>query len=80
MAIIAPVASALFPIAIDEDRWLGGYYIVDSVLQSEGEPFTATDLLRYDEDAEFDPLLRISRRNVDHLLDHLAKHRILELT
>ena len=69
----------LFPVAIDEDRWrLAGYFIVDWVLKSEGEPFTAADLLREGEAAEFDPLLRISRRNVDHLLDHLAKHRILE--
>jgi serine/threonine-protein kinase len=70
----------LFPIAIDEDRWrLGGYYVVDWVLQSEGEPLTAADLLREGDDAEFDPLLRISRRNVDRLLDHLAEHRILEI-
>jgi serine/threonine protein kinase len=70
----------LFPVAIDEDRWrLGGYYVVDWVLQSEGEPFTAADLLREGDDAEFDPLLRISRRNVDRLLDHLAEHRILEV-
>ncbi len=70
----------LFPVAIDEDRWrLGGYYVVDWALQSEGEPFTAADLLREGDDAEFDPLLRISRRNVDRLLDHLAEHRILEV-
>lgn len=70
----------LFPVAIDEDRWrLGGYYVVDWVLQSEGEPFTAADLLREGNDAEFDPLLRISRRNVDRLLDHLAEHRLLEV-
>jgi serine/threonine-protein kinase len=70
----------LFPVAIDEDRWrLGSYYIVDWVLQSEGDPFTAADLLRQGEDAEFDPLLRVSPRNVEGLLDHLAQHQILEV-
>jgi serine/threonine protein kinase len=70
----------LFPVAIDEDRWrLGGYYVVDWVLQSEGTPFSAADLLREGDDAEFDPLLRVARRNVDSLLDHLAEHRILEV-
>jgi serine/threonine protein kinase len=70
----------LFPVAIDEDRWrLGGYYVVDWVLQSEGTPFTASDLIREGEDAEFDPLLRISRRNVERLLDHLSKHQIVEV-
>jgi len=70
----------LFPVAIDEDRWrLGGYYVVDWVLQSEGEPFSAVDLLREGEEADFDPLLRISRRNLDRLLDHLAKNGVLEV-
>jgi serine/threonine protein kinase len=70
----------LFPVAIDEDRWrLGGYYIVDWVLQSEGEPFTAAEVLKEEGEAKFDPLLRISRRNVDRLLDHLAKQGILEI-
>jgi eukaryotic-like serine/threonine-protein kinase len=70
----------LFPVAIDEDRWrLSGYYVVDWVLQSEGEPFSAADLLHEGDEAEFDPLLRVSRRNVDSLLDHLAEHRILEV-
>lgn len=72
--------SRLFPVAIDEDRWrLGGYYVLDWVLQSRGEPFSALDLLREGEDASFDPLLRVSRRNVDHLLDHFAEHGILEV-
>jgi len=70
----------LFPVAIDEDRWrLGSYYVVDWVLQSEGVPFTAADLLRQGEDAEFDPLLRVSQQNVEGLLDHLARHQILEV-
>lgn len=69
----------LFPVAIDEDRWrLGGYYVMDWVLQSEGKPFTAVELLR-DEGTDFDPLLRVSRRNVERLLDHLASHEILEV-
>jgi serine/threonine-protein kinase len=69
----------LFPVAIDEDRWrLGGYYVMDWVLQSEGEPFTAAELLR-EQESDFDPLLRISRRNVERLLDHLASHEILEV-
>ena len=70
----------LFPVPIDEDRWrLGGYYVADWVLQSGGDPFTAADLLRDGEDAEFDPLLRISRRSTDRLLDHLAANGILEV-
>ena len=71
---------SLFRVAIDEDRWrLGGYYVVDWVLRSEGDPFTAAELFRDGDDAEFDPMLRISRRNVDRLLDHLTEHRILEV-
>ena len=70
----------LLPVAIDEDRWrLGGYYVVDWVLQSEGEPFSASDLLHEGDESEFDPLLRISRRNVDRLLDHLAANGVLEI-
>ncbi|MEV5753925.1 protein kinase [Actinoallomurus sp. NPDC052308] len=70
----------LFPVAIDEDRWrLGGYYVLDWVLRSEGEPFSATDLLREGDEAEFDPLLRLSRRNVDRLLDHLAQSGVLDV-
>lgn len=70
----------LFPVAIDEDRWrLSSYYVVDWVLQSEGQPFTAADLLRPGEDAELNPLLRVSRRNVEGLLDHLAGHQILQV-
>jgi serine/threonine protein kinase len=73
-------SSRLFPVAIDEDRWrLGGYYVADWVLQNEGDPFTATDLLRDGDDARFDPLLRISRGNVERLLDHLAEHQILDV-
>lgn len=72
--------SRLFPVAIDEDRWrLGGYYVIDWVLQSNGELFGAADLFREGEKAEFDPLLRISRRNVDRLLDHLAEHEVLKV-
>jgi serine/threonine protein kinase len=72
--------SRLFPVAIDEDRWrLGSYYVVDWVLQSEGDPFTASELLREGEEAKFDPVLRISRRSIDRLLDHLARNEILEV-
>ena len=39
--------------------------------------FGAADLFREGEEAKFDPLLRISRRNVDNLLDHLAEHEVL---
>jgi serine/threonine protein kinase len=72
--------SQFFPVPIDEDRWrLGGYYVVDWVLASQGEPFSETDLLREGEDPDFDPLLRLSRRNVSRLLEHLTKCGILEL-
>jgi serine/threonine protein kinase len=72
--------SRLFPVAIDEDRWrLGSYFVVDWVLQSEGDPFTASELLREGEEANFDPLLRISRRSIERLLDHLVRNEILEV-
>ncbi len=72
--------SRLFPVPLDEDRWrLGGYYVADWVLQSEGEPFSAAQLPGNDEEAEFDPLLRLSRRNVRQLLDHLAEQGILKV-
>jgi hypothetical protein len=70
----------VFPVLIDEDRWrLGGYYVADWVLRSEGRPFSAADILRGGEDADFDPLLRISHRGVMPLLDHLANHGVLEV-
>ncbi len=69
----------LFPVAIDEDRWrLSGYHIVDWVIQSR-DPFSAADVIRDDGEASLNPLLRISRRNVDNLLDHLAERGILEI-
>jgi serine/threonine protein kinase len=72
--------TTLFPVALDEDRWrLGSYFVVDWILQSEGNPFTAADLFPENDDASFDPLLRISRRSIDRLLDHLADHEILEI-
>jgi serine/threonine protein kinase len=70
----------LFPVPLDEDRWrLGSYFVVDWILQSEGNPFTAADLLSENDAASFDPLLRISRRSIERLLDHLADHQILEM-
>jgi len=70
----------LFPVPIDDDRWrLGGYYVMDWVLRSEGKPFSAPELLREGEETDFDPLLHVSRRNIDILLDHFAEHRILDV-
>ena len=70
----------LFPVPIDEDRWrLGGYYVMDWVLRSEGRPFSASELLREDETSDFDPLLHISRRNIEALLEHFAEYRILDI-
>lgn len=70
----------LFPVQIDEDRWrLGGYYVADWVLRSEGEPFSTADLFRTEVDSDFDPLLRISHRATARLLDHLVAHNILEV-
>jgi serine/threonine protein kinase len=70
----------LFPVALDEDRWrLSSYFVVDWILQSEGKPFTAADLLPEGDDASFDPLLRIDRPSTERLLDHLANHEILEV-
>lgn len=73
-------STRLFPVAIDEDRWrLGSYFALDWVLQSEDE-FTASALLKEGEEAQFDPLLRISRRSIVRLLDHLVLHGILVVT
>jgi serine/threonine protein kinase len=70
----------LFPVPIDEDRWrLGSYYVMDWVLRSEGRPFSASELLREDGENDFDPLLHISRRNVDALLDHFADNRVIDV-
>jgi serine/threonine protein kinase len=67
-------------VPIDVDRWrLGNYYVADWVLESEGRPFSASQLLQEGEDARFDPLLRISPRSIDELLDHLARHGILDV-
>jgi serine/threonine-protein kinase len=60
------------------DRWrLGSYYAVDWVLRSEGLPFTTAELLQDGGEAQFDPLLGISSKFVDLLLDHLARSGIL---
>jgi hypothetical protein len=62
------------------DRWrLGSYYAVDWVLRSEGLPFTAAELLQDGGEAQFDPLLGISRKSVGLLLDHLARSGILRI-
>lgn len=73
-------STRLLPVQIDEDRWrLAGYYVADWVLRSDGEPFSSSDLLREGDDSDFDPLLRISHRDVDRLLDHFASGGILEI-
>ncbi|MGI5163566.1 protein kinase domain-containing protein [Spirillospora sp. CA-253888] len=65
-------------VPIDEDRWrLGGYHAMDRVLRSEGEPFSAVELLREDQEDGFDPSLRMSRRTMDRLLDHLVAAGVL---
>jgi serine/threonine-protein kinase len=62
------------------DRWrLGSYYVVDWVLRSEGLPFTAAELLQDGGEAQFDPLLGISRKSVGLLLDHLARSGMLQV-
>jgi serine/threonine-protein kinase len=70
----------LFPVPIDEDRRrLGSYYVADWVLRSDGEPFSAADLLREGDDTNFDPMLRISHGRVVRVLDHLTDRGILEV-
>jgi serine/threonine-protein kinase len=66
------------PITRDRQR-LGSYYLVDQVLRTEGLPFTAAGLLRDGEESQFDPLLGISAKTADPLLDHLARHGILHV-
>ena len=73
-------STRLFPVPIDEDRRrLGGYFVADWVLRSDGEPFSAADLVREDDEASFDPMLRVSHRRVVKVLDHLTDRGILEV-
>jgi tRNA A-37 threonylcarbamoyl transferase component Bud32 len=70
----------LFPIRIDEDRWrLSGYYVVDWILRSEGQPFTVSDIMTAEERTELDPLLHLSRRPVDRLLGLLVEQEVIEI-
>ncbi|MEV0195677.1 protein kinase [Nonomuraea sp. NPDC050691] len=73
-----PGQERLFPVPIDEDRWrLGGYYILDWILRSEGEPFTSLSIVGSPERAELDPLLRIAQPAVERLLRHLAGQGVI---
>ncbi|WP_113700837.1 FHA domain-containing serine/threonine-protein kinase, partial [Nonomuraea lactucae] len=73
-----PGQERLFPVPIDEDRWrLGGYYILDWILRSEGEPFTSLSIVGSPEQTELDPLLRIARPAVERLLRHLAGQGVI---
>ncbi|MEU8246120.1 protein kinase [Nonomuraea sp. NPDC048916] len=73
-----PGQERLFPVPIDEDRWrLGGYYILDWILRSEGEPFTAQSIVGSPEQTELDPLLRIAQPAVERLLRHLAGQGVI---
>ncbi len=65
-------------IHLDDDRWrLGAYYLTDWILRSDGS-FTADDLVRSEARANLDPLLSLSARKVTDLLEHLARHEIVE--
>jgi len=69
----------LLPVPIDDDRWrLGAYYVVEWILRSEGKPFTADEIAGAESSAEIDPLLRVSSRIVNRLLQHLAENKIIE--
>ncbi|MEV0592421.1 protein kinase domain-containing protein [Nonomuraea cavernae] len=73
-----PGRERLFPVPIDEDRWrLGGYYILDWILRSEGEPFTAQSIVGSPEQTELDPLLRIAQPAVERLLRHLSGQGVI---
>lgn len=70
----------LFPLAIDEDRSrLGCYYVLDWILRSEGRPFCSADILKAEDEAGLDPLLRISQAATEGTLRHLARHDLIEV-
>lgn len=66
------------PLTADRRR-LGSYYAAEWVLRSDGMPFTAAELLQDGGEAQFDPLLGVSREIVDLLLDHFARCGILQV-
>ncbi|MEO3808252.1 serine/threonine-protein kinase [Sphaerisporangium sp. B11E5] len=69
----------LFPVPIDEDRRrLSAYYVIDWILRTDGRTFSVLDILGSTHQSELDPLLGISRRRVDRLLNHLALHGVIE--
>ncbi|HEX6023795.1 MAG TPA: protein kinase [Solirubrobacter sp.] len=71
-------AKAPGTIRLDDDRWrLGAYYLTDWILASDGT-FTVDDLVQSEARANLDPLLSLSPRKVTGLLEHLARHEIVE--
>ncbi|RFU37268.1 hypothetical protein DZF91_33785, partial [Actinomadura logoneensis] len=77
-AFFAATADHVFPSEIDQDRWrLGGHYVTDWILRSEGMPFTAADVQKAVDDGDFDAQLRIRPAAVDLLLEHLADAGVL---
>ncbi|MEV4255191.1 protein kinase [Spirillospora sp. NPDC049652] len=77
-AFFTATAGHVFPSEIDQDRWrLGGHYVTDWILRSEGLPFTAADIQKAVDDGDFDAQLRIRPAAVDLLLEHLADAGVL---
>ncbi|WP_396449228.1 protein kinase [Actinomadura sp.] len=77
-AFFADTRGKVFPTEIDQDRWrLGGYYVLDWILRSDGLPFTSSDIVKAVEEGDFDALLRITPAAVDLLLEHLERTGVL---
>lgn len=72
--------SSMFPIDIDLDRHrLGIYYVMDWVLRSEGEPFSAMDLASGQGRVALDPIVQPPQDIVARFLEHLEVQRIIEV-
>jgi eukaryotic-like serine/threonine-protein kinase len=68
-----------YSVAIDEDRWrVGAYYVIDWILRTMGSTFTVDDIVSSDSRQSVDPLLVLSHKKVESLLDHLVAHEIVE--
>jgi serine/threonine-protein kinase len=67
-------AAPPFGVAIDADRWrIGAYYLMDAVLRTEGDSFTAASLLKEGAGRAVEAASVKSERKVTALLDYLAE-------
>jgi serine/threonine-protein kinase len=68
-----------FSVAIDVDRWrLGAYYVTDRILKTIGTTFTVDELVSGEGRLSIDPLLVLSSRKVEELLEFLVRNEVVE--